>query len=64
MEYVSVIHYAEEGDNWAEVPVLPGCFVQGKTIEELLEDEPKAIESHLEALSEDGQPVPQEAASK
>ncbi len=58
MEYVLVIHQAEEGGYWAEVPALEGCLIQGETLEELLEDAPAAIASHLEALREDGQPVP------
>ena len=60
MEYVLVIHPAEEGGFWAEVPALEGCFIQGETVEELLADAPAAIASHLEALREDGQPVPQD----
>jgi predicted RNase H-like HicB family nuclease len=60
MEYMLVIHAAEEGGYWAEVPALAGCFVQGETIEELLGDAPAAIASHLAALREDGQPTPHE----
>lgn len=60
MEYVLVIHAAEEGGYWAEVPALDGCFVQGETLEELLEDAPDAIGSHLEALREDGQELPRD----
>ena len=60
MDYILVIHPAEEGGYWAEVPALPGCFVQGETVEELLKEAGEAIGSHLEALAEDGQPVPQE----
>ena len=58
MEYVLVIHQAEEGGYWAEVPALDGCFAQGETLEELLEDARVAIASHLEALNADGQPIP------
>ncbi len=58
MEYVLVIHPAEEGGYWAEVPALEGCFAQGETLEELLEDARAAIASHLEALQEDGRPIP------
>ena len=58
MSYALVIHDAEEGGYWAEVPALPGCFVQGETIEEVLAEAPDAIESHIEALRADGQPVP------
>lgn len=31
-----VVHRAEEGGYWAEVPSLPGCATQGDTFEELL----------------------------
>jgi predicted RNase H-like HicB family nuclease len=58
VEYVLVIHSAEEGGYWAEVPALEGCFIQGETLDDLLEDAPRAIKSHLEALREDGQAVP------
>ena len=60
MEYVVVIHVAEEGGYWAEFPALPGCYTQGETIEEILEDAPKAVQSHVEALHEFGQPIPNE----
>ena len=58
MEYVVVIHQAEEGGYWAEVPALGGCFAQGESVERLLEDVRGAISSHLEALREDGQALP------
>ena len=31
-----VVHEAEEGGYWAEVPSIPGCATQGETFEELL----------------------------
>jgi len=60
MEYVVVIHRAEEGGYWSEVPALDGCFAQGETVDELLAEARKAITSHVEALVEDGQAVPAE----
>lgn len=60
MDYVIVIHAAEEGGYWAEFPALPGCYTQAETIEHLLQRAPEAIESHVEALREDGQPIPDE----
>lgn len=60
MEYVLLIHPAEEGGYWAEVPALDGCFVQGETLEDLLADAPEAIAAHVEAQREDGQPAPVE----
>jgi predicted RNase H-like HicB family nuclease len=60
MEYLVVIHPAEEGGYWAEVPVLPGCFAQGESIEEVLSESREAISSHLEAMREFGEDLPQE----
>ena len=38
-----VIHKAEEGGYWAEVPAIPGCASQGETVDELLENVRDAI---------------------
>lgn len=58
MEYVVVIHQAEEGGYWAEVPALEGCFAEGETLEDVITDARGAIVSHLEALRRDGQAIP------
>ena len=50
MEYTILIHQAEEGGFWSEVPDLPGCYSQGETIEEALRNSREAIEAHLIAL--------------
>jgi predicted RNase H-like HicB family nuclease len=42
-----VIHEAEEGGYWAEVPAIPGCATQGDTFEELLTNLYEAIEGCL-----------------
>jgi predicted RNase H-like HicB family nuclease len=52
MEYTILIHQAEEGGFWAEIPALPGCYSQGETIDETLNNTKEAIESHLIALKE------------
>lgn len=59
MEYVLVIHQADEGGFWAEVPALEGCFAQAETIEALLVEARQVVASHLEALREDGQTAPE-----
>ena len=38
MKIKIVVHEAEEGGYWAEVPAIPGCATQGETMEELLGD--------------------------
>jgi len=42
-----VIHEAEEGGYWAEVPAIPGCATQGETFEELLQNLYEAVEACL-----------------
>jgi predicted RNase H-like HicB family nuclease len=42
-----VVHDAEEGGCWAEVPALPGCATQGETFEELLHNLYEAVEGWL-----------------
>jgi len=46
-----LIHSAEEGGYWAEVPALPGCVSQGETMDELRSNIREAIEGWL--LAED-----------
>ncbi len=42
-----VVHEAEEGGYWAEVPAIPGCATQGETFEELLSNLYEAVEACL-----------------
>ena len=44
MKLKAIIHDAEEGGFWAEVPAIPGCATQGETMEELLVNLREAIE--------------------
>jgi len=36
MKLKVIVHEAEEGGFWAEVPAIPGCATEGDTLEELL----------------------------
>jgi len=47
MKIKAVIHEAEEGGFWAEVPAIPGCASQGETMDELLANLREAIEGCL-----------------
>jgi len=38
MKLKVIVHEAEEGGYWAEVPAISGCATQGETFEELLEN--------------------------
>jgi len=47
MKIKVVVHEAEEGGYWAEVPALPGCATQGETLEDLLTNLHEAVEGCL-----------------
>ena len=52
MKLRAIIHRAEEGGYWAEVPALPGCVTQGETREELEQNLREAVEGWLIAGEE------------
>ena len=58
IEYSVVVHHAEEGGHWVEVPALSGCYSQDETLEEALENVKEAIAVYLESLRAHGDPVP------
>ena len=47
MKLKIIVHEAEEGGYWAEVPSIPGCATQGETFEELLQNLYDAVEGCL-----------------
>jgi predicted RNase H-like HicB family nuclease len=47
MKIKVLVHEAEEGGYWAEVPAIPGCATQGETFEELLHNLYEAVEGCL-----------------
>ena len=47
MKIKVIVHEAEEGGFWAEVPAIPGCATQGETFEELLQNLYEAVEGCL-----------------
>jgi predicted RNase H-like HicB family nuclease len=47
MKLKAVVHEAEEGGYWAEVPALPGCVTEAETMEQLMANLREAIEGWL-----------------
>jgi len=47
MKIKAIIHPAEEGGYWAEVPALPGCITEGDSLEEVMRNLEDAIEGWL-----------------
>ena len=60
MEYSVVVHEAEEGGFWVEVPALTGCYSQGETVEEALGNVREAIGLYLDTLREEGHDIPKD----
>jgi predicted RNase H-like HicB family nuclease len=58
VKYTVIFERAEH--NWAAyVPDLPGCISTGQTLEATENNIREAIEGHLQALREFGEPVPE-----
>jgi len=47
MKLKVIIHEAEEGGFWAEVPAIPGCMTQGETMKELIQSLYDAVDGCL-----------------
>jgi predicted RNase H-like HicB family nuclease len=60
MKYTVIIEKGQESGYVAYAPALKGCVSQGKTKVETMKNIKEAIEAYIEALIEDGLPVPQE----
>ena len=58
MRYAVVIEQGAQSYG-AYVPDLPGCVATGASVEETREHIRQAIESHLEGMREDGEPIPE-----
>ena len=56
MTLKAIVHKAEEGGYWAEVPSLPGCLTQGETLDELKANLHEAIDLWLSAGDETMKP--------
>lgn len=64
MKYTVVLERGRESGYVAYVPALHGCVSQGRTKQEALKNIREAIEAYIEALLEDGLPVPTEAGKE
>jgi predicted RNase H-like HicB family nuclease len=60
MKYTIIIEKGHESGYIAYAPALRGCISQGATQKEALQNIKEAMEAYIEALIEDGLPVPTE----
>jgi predicted RNase H-like HicB family nuclease len=58
LRYRVIIEKDEDGMLVTKVPDLPGCATEGKTRAELMKNVKEAIQAYIEALKEQGEPVP------
>jgi predicted RNase H-like HicB family nuclease len=50
MAFKVVLHRETDGGYWAEVPQLKGCYSQGNSREDVLQNVQEAIELYLETV--------------
>ena len=58
MKYAVIYEKTDTGYS-AYLPDLPGCIAAGRTLEETSELMRGAMEMHLDAMREDGDPIPE-----
>ena len=54
-----VVHPADDGGYWAEIPALPGCVSEGDAFDEVLANVREAAAGRLEVAAEPTEPDPQ-----
>ncbi len=55
MQFKVVIHREPEGGGyWGEIPALSGCYSQGETVVDLMNNLREAATGYLEVLREEG----------
>jgi len=57
-KYRVIIEKDEDGVYIASCPTLQGCYTQGSTVEEAIENIKDCIKLHLEARKSVGEPLP------
>jgi predicted RNase H-like HicB family nuclease len=60
MRYTVILEKGQQEGYVVVCPALPGCVSQGRTRREALKNIREAVEVYIEALLEDGLPVPVE----
>jgi antitoxin HicB len=58
IEYAVIVHEAEEGGYWTEVPALPGAGSQGETLDEAMAMTKESVGLMLEYLRDQGEEQP------
>jgi predicted RNase H-like HicB family nuclease len=59
MKLKVLLHVAEEGGYWAEVPALPGCISEGESLDETLANIRTAAAGWLDVSAERAESDPE-----
>jgi antitoxin HicB len=60
-QFTMIIERQPEGEYLVSVPVLPGCYTEGRTFEEAREMADDAIRAYCASLLKHGEPIPIES---
>lgn len=60
---IEIIQEQDGKNYYVVVPALPGCFSQGRTIEEAKKNAAKAIQLHVRELRKAGESIPEEGTA-
>jgi antitoxin HicB len=60
-QFTVIIERQPEGEYLVSVPALPGCYTEGRTLEEAREMAADAIRAYCASLLKHGEPIPVES---
>jgi antitoxin HicB len=60
-QFTVIIDREPEGGYLVSVPALPGCYTEGRTLEEAREMAADAIRAYCASLLKHGEPIPKES---
>jgi predicted RNase H-like HicB family nuclease len=59
-QFTIIIERQPEGEYLVTVPALPGCYTEGRTLEEAIRMASDAVRTHCASLLKHGEPIPAE----
>ena len=63
-QFTVIIERQPEGEYLVSVPALPGCYTEGRTLEEAREMAADAISAYCASLLNHGEPIPVESSEE
>lgn len=57
-QFMIIVERQPEGEYLISVPALPGCYTEGRTLEEAREMADDAIRAYCASLLKHGEPIP------